>query len=55
MKDQAKFSTLALLSNYVYSKTYLKWPLKIDKTKVLMVNGTLMKVVGIAECILHYF
>ena len=42
-----------------YSITCLKLPLKIDKTKVLVVNGSLMKVERIAECspwsILQYF
>ena len=42
-----------------YSKTCLKWPPKIDKTKILMTNGNLMKVKNIAECspwsILQYF
>ena len=33
-----------------YSKTFLKRPLKIDKTKVLMANGSLMEVKSIAEC-----
>ena len=33
-----------------YSKTCLKWPLKIDKTKVLKTNDRLMKVKSIAEC-----
>ena len=28
---------------------------KIDKTKTLMTNGSLMKVQSIAECILQYF
>ena len=41
-----------------YSKTCLKRPLKIDKTKVLLENGSLM-VESIAECshwsILQYF
>ena len=41
------------------SKTCVKRPLKIDKTKILMTNGTLMKVKSIAECskgsILQYF
>ena len=32
------------------SKTCFKWPLKIDKTKILMTNGSLMKVARIAEC-----
>ena len=33
-----------------YSKTCLKRHSKIDKTKVLMANGSLMKVESIAEC-----
>ena len=33
-----------------YSKTSLKRHSKIDKTKVLMANGSLMKVESIAEC-----
>ena len=40
---------------YYYSKTCLKWPLKIDKTKVLTTNGSLMKVKSIAECSLGAF
>ena len=38
-----------------YSKTCLKRPLKIDKTKVLMENGSLMKVESIAEYSLGAF
>ena len=38
-----------------YSKTCLKWPLKIDKTKILKTNGSLMKVENIAECSLGAF
>ena len=42
-----------------YSKTCLIWPLKIDKTKIVMTNDSLMKVESIAECypwsILQYF
>ena len=42
-----------------YSKTCLKQPLKKDKTKILIKNGSLMKVERIAECspwsILQYF
>ena len=34
----------------IYSKTCLKRPLKRDKTKFLMTNGSLMKVTSIAEC-----
>ena len=33
-----------------YSKTYVEQPLKIDKRKILMANGSLMKVESIAEC-----
>ena len=32
-----------------YSKTCVKRPLKIDKTKIVMTNGGLMKVESIAE------
>ena len=32
------------------SKTCVKQPLKIDKTKILMTNNSLMKVKSIAEC-----
>ena len=35
---------------YSYSKACDKRPLKIDKTKVLMTNDSLMKVESIAEC-----
>ena len=35
---------------YNYSKTCVKRPLKIDKTKNLMTNGSLLKVESIAEC-----
>ena len=42
-----------------YSKTCVKRPLKIDKTNILMTNGSSMKVKSIAECspwsILQYF
>ena len=42
-----------------YSKTILKQSLKKDKTKILITNGSLMKVESIAECslwgILQYF
>ena len=33
-----------------YSKTCLKQPLQKDKTKILIRNGSLMKVENIAEC-----
>ena len=43
----------------VYSKTCVNGHSKIDKTKILMTNGSLMKVESIAECslwsILQYF
>ena len=32
---------------FSYSKTCVKRPLKIDKTKILMTNGSLMKVKSI--------
>ena len=38
-----------------YSKNCLKQPLKIDKTKVLKTNSSLMKVESIAECSLGAF
>ena len=42
-----------------FTKTCVKRPLKIDKAKILMTNGSLMKVQSIAECspwsILQYF
>ena len=42
-----------------YSKTCLNQPLKKDKTKILIKNGSLMKVKSVAECspwsILQYF
>ena len=42
-----------------YSKTCLKQPLKKDKTKILITNGSLIKVRSIAKCspwsILQYF
>ena len=38
-------------NSWQYSKTYLKQPLKKkDKTKILITNGSLMKVKRIAEC-----
>ena len=36
-------------------KPVLSDQLKTDKTKVLIENGSLMKVESIAECILQYF
>ena len=40
-----------------YSKTCVNGHSKIDKTKILMTNGSLMKVVSIADSwsILQYF
>ena len=34
---------------WLYSKTCVKRPLKIDKTKIFMINGSLMKVKSMAE------
>ena len=43
----------------IYSKICVKRPLKIDKTKILLTYGNLVKIVSIAECvpwsIIHYF
>ena len=39
-----------LTTGQVYSKPVLSGHLKIDKTKVLMENGSLMEVESIAEC-----
>ena len=36
-----------------YSKTCFKQPLKKDKTKVLITNGSLKQVESIAECSEH--
>ena len=47
--------TLHLHLHFIYSKSCFKWPLKIDKTKVLKTNGSLMKVESIAECSLGAF
>ena len=48
-----------MFKSAAYSKTCLKQPLKKDKTKILITNGSLMKVKSIAECspwsILQYF
>ena len=43
------------LAFHHYSKTCLKRPLKIDITKVLVENGSLMKVESKAECSLGAF
>ena len=47
LKNQNLFFTW--VGDWVYSKTYVKRPLKIDKTKILMTNGSLMKVESIAD------
>ena len=48
-----------LVEIMIYSKTCVKRPLKIEKTKILRTNGNLMNVKSIAECslwgILQYF
>ena len=61
--NKGYFQTIFLLRNHNiccgYNKTCVKQPLKIDKIKILMTNGSLMKVESIAECspwsILQYF
>ena len=61
IQEVTLFELLLRQSQYQthYSKTCLERPLKIDKTKILMTNGNLMKVESIAECspwsILQYF
>ena len=48
-----------LYPNLYYSKTCVKGHSKVDKRKILMINGSLMKVESFAECslwsILQYF
>ena len=44
------FVCKVILILYKYSKTCLKQPLKTDKTKILMTNGSLIQVESIAEC-----
>ena len=39
----------------VYSKTFLKRPLKNRQTKLLMADGSPMKVESIAECSLYFW
>ena len=41
--------TFAMPGPWEYSKNCVKQPLKIDKAKILMTNGSLMKVESIAE------
>ena len=61
--DIAQFSVVKQQNSqnsiHVYSKTCLKLPLKNRQTKILMTNGSLMKVESIVECsrwsILQYF
>ena len=45
---QCKLDINILLS--LYSKTYVKQQLKIDKTKTFMTHSSLMKVKSIAKC-----
>ena len=51
--------TFYSLQSKYYSRICVKRPIKKDKTKISMTNGSLMKVKGIAECshwsILQYF
>ena len=46
---------LKRIHQQVQYKACLKRPLKIDKTKILKTNGSLMKVESIEECSLQYF
>ena len=50
-KNPITFSFAKHMHSAEYGKTCVKQPLKkIDKTKILMTNGSLMKVKSIAEC-----
>ena len=56
LKEQADLGFVLIGQAYLseqnscqYSKTCLKQPLKKDKTKILITNGSLMKVKRIAE------
>ena len=53
------YSILAMLCIFMYGKICLKLPLKNRQNKILMTNGSLLKVESIAECfhwsILQYF
>ena len=44
---------MGIYNNNYTVKPVLSGHLKIDKTKVLMANGSLMKVKSIAECMEH--
>ena len=59
LKINLKLMTVYSTFSSKYSKTCLKRPLKNRQTKILMTNGSLMKVESIAECspwsILQYF
>ena len=53
-----KFSRAGYIDRYKSTspvKSVLSGNSKLDKTKILMANGSLMKVESIAECILQYF
>ena len=52
MENSAKFQKSADLAMYTV-KLVLSGHSKIDKTKILMTNGSLMKVESIAECSLR--
>ena len=42
--EEARQADKVFTRENIYSKTCLKQPLKLDKTKILMTNGSLMKV-----------
>ena len=50
-----RFYSTEDLINFLYTVKPVKGHSKIDKTKVLRTNGSLMKVEIIAECSLLYF
>ena len=45
-----EYTIIASNRKFIYSKTCVKWPLKNKQTKILMTNGSLMKVKSIADC-----
>ena len=45
--SHTKDTKLIILWLKIYSKTYVKWPVKHRQTKILMTNGSLMKVISI--------
>ena len=59
LQNSVDFFSSKMVSQTITVKPVLSGHSKIDKTKILMMNGSLMKVESIAECshwsILQYF